>query len=326
MSSSVSDINIQSKAAMSDTDSPVPLLYKAGFEILEEDESESIAELEQVMVTMAATMSTQRAVAIKVMDVEGERVPGSEGATTQDFLMANGPVFGSHGPKAFLKPVKLLAATTDRAPHGKEILSAVLRGAEKALEAVGGESATLKSLGGHPETHPLGETFFTQVPCLYGPYMAKFSLAPVSPALTALTGRPLDADKDSRANELRDAISDFFSPAGAGAAEWELRVQLCTDIDRMTIEDASVEWPQDLSPFVAVARLTARPQVTWDEVRSHALEDDLSFNPWHALAAHRPLGSVMRARRQVYAASVAHRASHNGCSMHEPSSQAEAAV
>lgn len=96
-------------------------------------------------------------------------MPGSEGATTQDFPMANGLVFGNHGPKAFLKPVKLLAGTTDRAPRDKEVLSAVLRGAENALEALGGESATLKSLGGHPQTHPLGETFFTQVPCLCGP-------------------------------------------------------------------------------------------------------------------------------------------------------------
>ena len=156
--------------------------------------------------------------------------------------------------------------------------------------------------------------------------MAKLSLAPVSPALTALKDRPLAAGKDSRANALRDAISDSFSPAGGGLAQWELRVQLCTDIDRMPIDEASVEWPQDLSPFTIVARLTARPQVAWDEVRSPALVDALSFSPWHALAAHRPLGSVMRARRQVYAASVAHRAGHNGCPMHEPAGHVEAAV
>lgn len=263
-------------------------------------------------------VSTPRAVAIKVMGVAGARVTGSEGATTQDFLMVNDPLFGRTGPKAFLKAVKVVAATTDRAPGAKEVLSAVLRGTEKVLEAVGGESATLKSLGGHPQTHPLGETFFSQVPCLYGPYMAKFSLAPVSPALMALKDKPLEASGEERTDELRDAISGFFAVGDAGAAEWELRVQLCTDIEKMPIEDASVEWPQELSPFIAVARLRVGPQRSWNDVQSPATEDDLSFNPWHALAAHRPLGSVMRARKQVYAASVRHRGARNGCPVHEP--------
>ena len=51
-----------------------------------------------------------------------------------------------------------------------------MRGAESALEQVGGESGLLKTLGGEPMTHILGETFYMQVPLLYGPYMAKLSV------------------------------------------------------------------------------------------------------------------------------------------------------
>ena len=32
-----------------------------------------------------------------------------------------------------------------------------------------------------------------------------------------------------------------------------------------------------------------------------------SFNPWHALAEHRPMGGINRLRRAVYEASVRHR-------------------
>ncbi|HAT33124.1 MAG TPA: catalase, partial [Janthinobacterium sp.] len=87
-------------------------------------------------------ISTPRGLAVKVIGVEGERLAGSEGDVTQDFVTVNGPVFPSPNAQKFLAGLKLLAATTDKAPGLKKALSAVLRGTEKALEAVGGESAT----------------------------------------------------------------------------------------------------------------------------------------------------------------------------------------
>jgi hypothetical protein len=44
----------------------------------------------------------------------------------------------------------------------------------------------------------------------------------------------------------------------------------------------------------------------------------MSFSPWHGLAAHQPLGSVMRARKETYRASAKFRGERNGCPMHEP--------
>ena len=44
------------------------------------------------------------------------------------------------------------------------------------VEAVGGESATLKQLGGYPATQILGESFFSQVPIRYGDYIAKIGI------------------------------------------------------------------------------------------------------------------------------------------------------
>lgn len=258
-------------------------------------------------------VSTPRGLSMKVVGVHGSRVEGSEDAVTQDFVLVNGPVFSAPTAKKFLGSAKLLASTTDKVPNLKRAFSAVARGAEKAIEAVGGESATLKALGGHPETHPLGETYYSQVPILFGDYMAKVSVAPVSPELTALKDAPVDL-KD-KPDGLRDAVVDYFSGHGG---EWELRVQLCTDLDKMPIEDASVEWPEELSPYVAVARLRVEQQPAWSEDRAQKIDEGMQFNPWHALAAHRPLGSIMRVRKEVYAMSKRFRAERNGIEIAEP--------
>lgn len=261
------------------------------------------------------SVSTPRGLAIKVVGVAGERLAGSEGATTQDFVLVNGPSFAAPSAAKFLTNLKLLAPTTDKAPNLKKAVSAVLRGAEQVIEAFGGESGTLKGLGGHPETHILGETFFSQAPILFGPYMAKVSVAPVSAALVALSGASLNVN--GHPNGLRDAVLDFFSGTGG---EWELRVQLCTDLAAMPIEDASVAWPEDTSPYIAVARITAAPQIAWSDARSAAVDDGMSFSPWHGVRDHRPIGSVMRVRKAVYEMSAHFRAEHNGRRVEEPAS------
>jgi hypothetical protein len=259
------------------------------------------------------SVSTPRGLAVKVVGVDGSRLEGSEGAVTQDFVLVNGPAFLTPGAKKFLGSLKLLAATTDKVPNLKKALSAVLRGTEKVIEAVGGESATIKALGGHPETHILGETFFSQAPLLFGPYMAKVSIAPVSAELKQLTNAPLNVN--GRPYGLRDAVIEYFSGT---RGEWELRVQLCTDVEAMPIEDASVPWPEEQSPYVAVARITAEPQLAWSESRASAIDDGMSFSPWHGVTAHRPIGSIMRVRKMAYEMSANFRAAHNSRRIEEP--------
>lgn len=259
------------------------------------------------------SVSTPRGLAVKVVGVEGERLPGSEGQVTQDFVMVNGPAFLNATPKSFLTDLKLLAATTDKMPTTKKVLSAMMRGAEKVVEAVGGESARLKNMGGEPNNHPLGETYYTQAPLLHGQYMCKICVAPVSAALTALNDAPVDTKE--KPNALREAVVDFFRVNGG---EWELRVQLCTDIDEMPIEDASKVWPEDQSPYVTVARITAPPQPAWNAERSEAIDDGLSFSPWHGLAAHRPIGGIMRVRKNAYEMARRFRESHNQRPVEEP--------
>lgn len=258
------------------------------------------------------SVSTPRGMAVKMIGVEGTRLPDSEGDTTQDFVMVNGPAFSAPTPAKFLGNLKMLASTTDKAESLKKAASAVARSTETVIEAFGGKSPTITTMGGQPETHILGETFYSQVPILYGDYIVKFSIAPIFD-LSLLTGTLIDAN--SNPNALRDAVEQYFKTHGG---EWEFRVQLCTDLESMPIEDASVVWPEDKSPYVAVARLRAEPQDSWSAEGVAAIDEGLSFSPWHGLAAHRPLGGIMRARNTTYTSSAQFRSKHNGCPIHEP--------
>lgn len=258
-------------------------------------------------------VSTPRAIALKVIGVEGTRLPSSENDITQDFILVNGPAFSAPTARKFEQNLKLVAATTDRAPGLKKVLSAVFRGAEKVSEALGHESPTLLSLGGHPETHPLGDTYYSQTPFLYGDSMVKFSLAPASQSLQALKRAPVDLK--GKPNGLREALQTYFAAHGG---DWDLRVQFCTDLADMPIEDASQVWSEEVSPFVTVARVRVDPQTAWSDERSQAVDDRMSFSPWHGLAAHRPLGSVNRVRKAVYESAARFRAERDGVSMAEP--------
>lgn len=266
-------------------------------------------------------VSVPRGMAVKLLGVPGTQLSSLDAdaavapASTQDFVLVNGPAFLAPSAKKFLGSLKLLASTTDKAPRLKQALSTVLQGAEKALEAVGGESGTLKSLGGHPETHVLGETYYSQAPILYGAYMAKVALVPVSPELAGLAGAPVDLD--GKPNGLRDAVVAFFA---SHAATWEVRIQLCRDIDSMPLEDASVAWPEEDSPYLPVARITAPPQEGWSEALSRAVDDGMAFSPWHGVLAHRPLGSIMRVRKAAYAMSARFRFERTGNVVREPDS------
>jgi hypothetical protein len=258
-------------------------------------------------------VSVPRGFGLKIIGVPGERLAGSEDETTQDFLMVNGPVFGAPTGKAFLKSLKLVAATTDKAEGAKKILSTALQGLESLVEVFGAKSPTLIALGGHPETNPFGETYYTQAPLLYGDYIAKLALFPVSPELTALTNAKVDLS--GKPDGLRQAAIDFFQAHGGA---WELRAQLCTELETMPVEDSTVQWPEDKSPYVTIARVKVQPQEAWSEARSRTFDDGMFFSPWHGIAAHRPLGSIMRLRKPAYNMSARFRSEHNGCPIIEP--------
>lgn len=261
-------------------------------------------------------VSSPRGMAVKVMDVRGERLPGHEGESTQDFVFDTGPVFPSPGPKGFLATIKTIGMAVPMPEIVKEAVSLASRATNAIFHAVGSDSPNLDFFG-HPPYMPLAESYYSQSPFRYGDYIAKFRIAPASPDLLALVGEKLDIAAE---NGVRDAVARHIRMHGA---EYEVSVQLCTDLATMPVENAHTEWPEGDSPYVPVARLHFAPQDGWSEARSAYVDEQLSFSPNHALAAHRPLGGLNRARMQAYDVMATHRRNRNGQPLTEPTSTAQ---
>jgi len=263
---------------------------------------------------LADSVSSPRGLAIKVLNVQGEMLRSHSGNTTQDIVCVNAKAFGTPNAAGFLQQIKLLEKTLEYPESVKQAVSTVARGANTILRAVGIHSGPLDNLG-HPYTHILGETFSTVAPIRYGGYVAKLAIVPVSANLKELTGRHIDAGHGF--NPLEDAVREFFA---GNTGTWEIQAQLALDLETTPIEDASVPWPEDQTPFQRVATLTVSPQESYSDARQVFVDEHLSFSPWHSLAAHRPLGGIMRARRNAYEEAQRYRATRNVRVHVEPSS------
>ena len=66
-----------------------------------------------------------------------------------------------------------------------------------------------------------------------------------------------------------------------------------------TIENATVRWPERLSPFVPVAKVHI-PRQKFDHEAQFEFARRLKMNPWHCIPEHRPLGNQSRARMRMY--------------------------
>ena len=261
-------------------------------------------------------MSAFRGLAMKVIGVEGPKLFGTEpDALTQDFLMINRPVFPSANVARYLNEQLLQEKVVVSAPEeAQQLLTTALRTVNAVTEKVGLELYPTALGITLPETHILGETYYTSAALRYGDYIAKISAVPVSVNLQPLVGKTVSTDDPSA---LRDLIVEFFRTQ---TAEYELRAQLCTDLDRMPIEDTSVAWAEQESPYQAIAKLTIPMQNAYSPARRVYVDEVLSFNAWHCIAEHRPLGSIQRVRMQVYEASSRYRHEMNQQPKVEPRS------
>jgi len=262
--------------------------------------------------TLGDRVSTHRGMAIKVFGVKGEKLPGHAG-DVQDFVLASGPTFPSGTPAGFLRDGTAIGKATATPEGFKSAVSSMARNLNRVLGAVGLESATADFFG-HPYSHPLVETYFSQAPMRWGDYVAKVAAFPVSAAQHALKDWRLDPHEDE--DGFRHATVAFF---GEHDVLFELRAQLWTDADRQPIEDASVEWKQDEAPFRTIATISLPRQDAYSPERVRYFDEALVFRPAHSLAAHRPLGGVMRARLQVYQALSAFRHRETGVAEAKPS-------
>ncbi len=255
--------------------------------------------------TLGDRVSTHRGMAIKVFGVEGEKLPGHD-AETQDFVLATGRTFPSGTASGFLSDAKKIGAATPMPEGVKSAVSSIARNFNKVLSMFNTAYAKADFFG-HPFSHPIGDDYFSQAPIRYGDYVAKLGAFPASQAQDALREWQLDPHQDE--DGFRHASIDYFR---AHEAVFELRAQLWANAETQPIEDASIEWPSQDSQYRTVATIRIPAQHAYGPARVDYFDERMTFRPAHSLAAHRPLGSVMRARLQVYRALSAFRHRENG--------------
>ena len=219
----------------------------------------------------------QCSVGIKVMGVPGDKLLDDEHAT-QDLILVS--------PASFVTPNIRENAKLQRWVRAKaSMVYAVKPGDSHLLHLF------MQLLYAPMHSNPLEVQYYSNVPFLLGDGQAvEYSLKPVRRGRSRIPAHPAE-------NYLRDAMVRTLAD---GDWAMDFMVQVQTDPFRMPIEDATVKWPESMSPYVTVARLTM-PRQRFDSDEQLAFANVLRYNPWHSLAAHRPLGNSNRARRRMYA-------------------------
>ena len=215
-------------------------------------------------------------VGIKLMAIPGPKLLADE-RFTQDFTGISAPTFTTPNVRANVKLQRHVRAGTPalyfidpRSPH---ILDMIMQG-----------------LWAKTQSSPLETRYWSCAAYRLGEGRAmQYSLSPCSSERTRVPVRP-------SANYLRQAMANALSHR---EVTFDFTVQLQTDPYRMPIEDASVRWPERLSPHIPVAKLRL-PMQKFDSPAQLAFAGNLSINPWHCIAGHRPLGNQNRARRAIY--------------------------
>jgi catalase len=247
-----------------------------------------------------------RGMAIKVLGVPGDAFsPDQPGGPTQDFVMINHPVFFARNVKDFLRLEQVRLQADENALT--TLHEALTGGDWNPLHWHWREMLTVAQIAGKLPAHPASSTYFSMSPIRYGNFVAKYRVKPAGDRRDSYL--ELVQRLGAEADALRLALEETLL---IQELLFEFQVQLRTSEQSMPIEDATILWPESESPFRTVAHLLF-PRQEIASLREQDACKNLSFNVWHALAAHRPLGGINRVRRWAYPLSSTWRRQNVGC-------------
>ncbi len=236
-------------------------------------------------------------ISIKLMGVPGEKLM-SEERFTQD-------MFGVSTPTFVTPDVVANAQLQIESLKNASILYFVNLRRSHLLDLI------MQSLWVKTQSSPFEAPYFSCVPYLLGQAQAmQYSVWPLSKKRTPIPRLPFRPPDDYLRNAMVAALQ-------AGDVELDFRIQVQTDPFLMPLENAAVLWPTRLSPRVSVATLRL-PRQRFDSPAQISFEKRLSYNPWHCIPEHRPLGNQSRARRRMYLALSTFRHDMNAIPHYEP--------
>jgi hypothetical protein len=216
---------------------------------------------------------------IKVLGIKGAGALGVD-TDCQDFLLNNTPVF------AFPKSDEFVELVLSLSNGGGALLKHLLRrygflGALKTIKRLG--ASLNKPFPGYAS-----DIFYSAVPFACGPYAMKLRLLP--------------PQSDQPAAAASDWSAELLGRLQQSSLTYQLQAQFFVSETLTPIEDPSVEWPENVAPYLTVATLTLPAHDEWasqvDSLRTQI--EATAFDPWRALIEHRPLGEINRARKVIY--------------------------
>nr|WP_315449363.1 catalase family protein [uncultured Pseudomonas sp.] len=240
-----------------------------------------------------------RGMAIKLLDVPGKPLlDNRQQQHEQDFVMFSHPNF-------FVSDVAEYRQNVAAQADGKKVM-AFFPGWDPRTWQVRHLFIALATLSPAPDS-PTRTTYFSVSPYKFGELNAKFRVTPDPDNCPAYT---LPRQNQDLPNFLRSALNQQLSTDRVPAC-FLLQIQRQDANKYMPIEDTSIEWREQDSPFETVARITVPPQ-DFDTPQQNLDCDNLSFNPWFGIEAHRPIGGINRLRKAVYEAVSDYRHQRNG--------------
>jgi hypothetical protein len=245
-----------------------------------------------------------RGMAMKLMGVDGAKFLSDE-KSTQDFIMADNPVF-------FVDDLRRYADTLEEFHSGGRLMQFIsarhLQGRERRL-------AFLNSF--HWITNPLFRQYWSMTAYRLGAepgkkMAIKFTAKPrLPPGEKAFKWRTFLSPGFSLGQEVSKTLAK-------GEARFDFYVQRFVDDRRTPVEDTGTHWEESVARPEHVAEIVIPAQDLLSAERYRFCEN-LSFNPWHSLPEHKPLGAVNRARKRIYVEMSKHRHRLNQVPMTEPS-------
>jgi len=158
-----------------------------------------------------------------------------------------------------------------------------------------------------PNQHFLSYTMYSQSAYRWGDCVVKYALFPSEAMLKKVEG--MDVTEDSDPEVLSTWLREYFRDNNA---EYDLRVQVCKDIEAQSVENTGMEWSEDRYPFETVGKVVLpKGQDPFSAKRRAAWDDGMRLNVWYGLEEHRPLGSANRLRKELYETSSRNREEMN---------------
>lgn len=261
---------------------------------------------------------------LKLFGIEGQTLLEDEpDSHTFDYALINAPIFFCNTVEHYLFIQQLFLHADEYFRRGKQGQHQFLHdwvtgmGKLPPEDWAWDELAAVLTFQHLQPVNLLLSTYWTMGAVRHGSYIAKVRAAPTRESAEKVARRLLD----------RTSAPDVFRPAVVAELQehsfsFDLQVQLCVDLEKMPIEDVTVEWPETLSPFVTVAKLRL-PQQDMGGAENLEKMDAISLTPWRCTEEHRPLGNIMRTRKEVYRQSSLLRHQVNHQERKEPKNLAE---